>query len=187
MAMRIVKKTWIAILAMATAVVAACTSAKRTSDNNNAGPSPVDNDNLDAKNDDSVHKDSINVRRAELQERLESLRATIRDREMSCVYGSPEVLQSYSAHTRELRHEADSLQKVLLDMLESEKQSLKERLNSIDETINGRSGEKVYGPPEMINNYNSRNSNLQKSRNSIQNEIDKIDREIYNIKNNNRQ
>ncbi len=185
--MRIVKKTWIAILAMATTVVAACTSAKRSPVNNNAGPASVDNDNLDAKNDDSVHKDSIHVRRAELQERLEELRATIKNREMSCVYGSPEVLQSYSAHTRELRHEADSLQNVLLNMLESEKQSLEERLNSIDETIKGRSGAKVYGPPEMINKYNSRNRNLQESRNSIQNEIDKIDREIYNIKNNNRQ
>lgn len=184
--MKIVKKTWIAILAMATAVVAACTSAKRTPDNVNAEANPADKDNLDTKKDDSVHKDSINVRRAELQERLEKLRATIRDREMSCVYGSPEVLQEYSAHTRELRREADSLQNVLLNMLESEKKSLNERLDSIDETIRGRSGAKVYGPPEMINKYNSRNRDLQESRNSIQNEIDKIDVEISNIKKNNR-
>ena len=121
-----------------------------------------------------------------MQERLEKLRATIRDREMSCVYGSPEVLQEYSAHTRELRREADSLQNVLLNMLESEKKSLNERLDSIDETIRGRSGAKVYGPPEMINKYNSRNRDLQESRNSIQNEIDKIDVEISNIKKNNR-
>jgi len=185
--MRIVKKTWIAILAMATAVVAACTSAKRTPDNANAGAAPVDGDNLDANNDDSIHKDSISVRRAELQERLESLRTTIKEREMSCVYGSPEVLQSYSAHTRELRHEADSLQKVLFDMLESEKDSLNGRLESIDATINGRSGAKVYGPPEMINKYNARNRNLQERRDSIQNEIEKIDMEISIIKNNKRQ
>ena len=72
-------------------------------------------------------------------------------------------------------------------MLESEKQSLKERLNSIDETINGRSGSKVYGPPEMIKKYNARNRNLQEKRASIQSEIEKIDIEISNIKNNNRQ
>ena len=184
--MRIVKKTWIAILATVTAVVAACTSAKRTPDNVSAD-TPVDGDNLGANNDDSIHKDSISARRAEMQESLERLRATIRDREMSCVYGSPEVLQSYSAHTRELRHEADSLQNVLLNMLESEKQSLRERLNSIDETINGRSGAKVYGPPEMIKKYNARNRNLQEKRASIQSEIEKIDIEISNIKNNNRQ
>ena len=44
--MKIVKKTWIAILAVLTAVVAACTATKRTSENNNStGAQPSDNDN----------------------------------------------------------------------------------------------------------------------------------------------
>ena len=183
--MKIVKKTWIAILAMATAVVAACTSTKRTSESAEAVP-PADNDELGENENAVMPKDSINARRAELQVRLEKLRAIIKDREMSCVYGSPEVLQEYSAHTRELRQEADSLQNVLLNMLESEKQSLNERLDSIDETIRGRSGAKVYGPPEMIKKYNARNRDLQERRDSIRNEIEKIDVEISNIKNNNR-
>ena len=183
--MKIVKKTWIAILAMATAVVAACTSTKRTSESVEAVP-PADNDELGENENAAMPKDSINARRAELQARLEKLRAIIKDREMSCVYGSPEVLQEYSAHTLELRQEADSLQNVLLNILESEKQSLNERLDSIDETIKGRSGAKVYGPPEMIKKYNARNRDLQERRNSIQNEIEKIDVEISNIKNNNR-
>ena len=183
--MKIVKKTWIAILAMATAVVAACTSTKRTSESAEAVP-PADNDELGENENAAMPKDSINARRAELQARLEKLRAIIKDREMSCVYGSPEVLQEYSAHTRELRQEADSLQNVLLNMLESEKQSLNERLDSIDETIKGRSGAKVYGPPEMIKKYNARNRDLQERRDSIRNEIEKIDVEISNIKNNNR-
>ena len=178
--MKIVKKTWIAILAVLTAVVAACTATKRTSENNNStGAQPSDNDNLVADKEKAVHNDSISVHRAEMQERLEKLRAIIHDREMSCVYGSPEVLKEYSAHTRELRQEADSLQNVLLNMLESEKQSLNERLQSIDETI------KVYGPPEMINKYNARNKDLQEQRDSIQKEMEKIDVEISNIKNNN--
>ncbi|MBO4875106.1 MAG: hypothetical protein J5542_07355 [Bacteroidales bacterium] len=183
--MKIVKKTWIAILAMATAVVAACTSTKRTSESAEAVP-PADNDELGENENAAMPKDSINARRAELQVRLEKLRAIIKDREMSCVYGSPEVLQEYSAHTRELRQEADSLQNVLLNMLESEKQSLNARLDSIDETIKGRSGAKVYGPPEMIKKYNARNRDLQERRDSIRNEIEKIDVEISNIKNNNR-
>ena len=182
--MKIVKKTWIAILAMATAVVAACTSTKRTSESAEAVP-PADNDELGENENAAMPKDSINARRAELQSRLEKLRAIIKDREMSCVYGSPEVLKEYSAHTRELRQEADSLQNVLLNMLESEKQSLNERLQSIDETIKGRSGAKVYGPPEMIKKYNARNKDLQEQRDSIQREMEKIDVEISNIKNNN--
>jgi len=185
--MKIVKKTWIAILALATAIVAACTSAKHVNEDTTGGSASADGDGLNVKNNDKISADSISARRAELQARLEKLRATIRDREMSCVYGSPEVIQSYSADTRAMRHEADSLQKVLLDMLESEKDSLYKRLKSIDETVNGRSGEKVYGPPEMINKYNARNKDLREKHDSLQNEIDKIDREIYNIKNNNRQ
>lgn len=184
--MKIVKKTWIAILVVLTAVVAACTATKRTTENNNStGAQPSDNDNLVADKGNAVHNDSISVHRAEMQERLEKLRAIIQDREMSCVYGSPEVLKEYSAHTRELRQEADSLQNVLLNMLESEKQSLNERLQSIDETIKGRSGAKVYGPPEMIKKYNARNKDLQEQRDSIQREMEKIDVEISNIKNNN--
>ena len=186
--MKIVKKTWIAILAVLTAVVAACTATKRTSENNNSiGVQPSDNDNLVADKENAVHNDSISVHRAEMQERLEKLRAIIHDREMSCVYGSPEVLQEYSAHTRELRHEADSLQNELLQMLQSEKDSLKERLDAIDETVNNRSGAKVYGPPEMINRYNNHNKKLRENRDSLQHEIEKIDNEIESIKNNSKQ
>ena len=184
--MKLFKRTWIYILAAVTAVVAACTSTKRAPETAEAVP-PADNDELGETVNAVVHKDSINARRAEVQARLENLRTVIRDREMSCVYGSPEVLKSYSARTRELRHEADSLQNVLLNMLESEKDSLNERLKSIDETISGRSGAKIYGSPEMINRYNARNKDLQERRDSLQNEIDVIDREIYNIKNSNRQ
>ena len=181
--MRIVKKTWIAILELVTAAVAACTSIKRTPEN--VGEvKPTDSDGLDDKAKASESEDSINARRAELQERFEKLRATIRDREMSCVYGSPEVMQSYSATTRAMRQEADSLQNVLMNMLESEKQSLNERLESIEETLSGRSGAKVYGSPEMINKYNARNKDLQEKRDSILNEINKIDSEINSIRNN---
>ncbi|MBR5982554.1 MAG: hypothetical protein IK025_02375 [Bacteroidales bacterium] len=185
--MKIVKKTWISILALATAIVAACTATKRTSESAETAPQPADNDNLGENDEMYVPKDSINARRAELQARLESLRATIKDRETSCVYGSPEVMREYSARTRAMRHEADSLQNELLKMLESEKSSLKERLDAIDETVNARSGAKVYGPPEMINKYNNRTKNLRESRDSLQNEIDKIDREIYNINNSSKQ
>lgn len=186
--MKILKKTWIGILALATAVVAACTATKRTPETTDtAEPQPTDNDNLSENDELTVPKDSISARRAELQSRLEKLRAVIKDREMSCVYGSPEVLQQYSATTRAMRHEADSLQNELLNMLQSEKNTLKERLDAIDETVNARSGAKVYGPPEMINKYNNRTNSLRESRDSLQNEIDKIDREIYNINNSSKQ
>lgn len=180
--MKIVKKTWIGILALATAIVAACTATKRTTETTeSAEPHPADNDNVGV-NDETVHpKDSISARRAEMQARLESLRATIKEREISCVYGTPEVMREYSARTRAMRHEADSLQNELLNMLQSEKNTLQDRLDSIDETVKSRSGAKVYGPPEMINRYNNRNKELRESRDSLQREIEKIDKEIFNI------
>ena len=184
--MKIVKKTWIAILAMATAVVAACTSTKRTSESAEAVP-PADNDELGENENAGMPKDSINARRAELQVRLEKLRAIIKDREMSCVYGTPEVMKEYSARTRAMRQEADSLQNELLKMLESEKNTLQDRLDSIDETVKNRSGAKVYGPPEMINSYNNNNKKLRENRDSLQHEIEKIDNEILNINNSSKQ
>lgn len=186
--MKFVKKTWIAVLAVATAVVAACTATKRTTETTEAAePQPADNDNVGV-NDETVHpKDSISARRAEMQARLESLRATIKDREMSCVYGTPEVMKEYSARTRAMRQEADSLQNELLKMLQSEKNTLQDRLDSIDETVKNRSGAKVYGPPEMINSYNNNNKKLRENRDSLQHEIEKIDNEILNINNSSKQ
>jgi len=182
--MKIVKKTWIAILAVATAVVAACTTTKRSPENAESDIKHNDNDNLNIDGNSSLTKDSISAKRAELQERLEKLRATIKDREMSCVYGSPEVMKKYNAETRAMRNEADSLQNELLNELALEKSGLQERLDSIDNTIKGRSGAKVYGSPEVIDRYQSRNRELQENRDAIRNEIDRIDSEINNIQNN---
>ena len=58
-------------------------------------------------------------RRAELQQRLDSLQAIIRDREMSCVYGSPEIIQSYGQETNNLHQEADKIQEEI-DKLDEE-------------------------------------------------------------------
>ena len=188
--MKIVKKTWIAILALATAVVAACTAAKHNSEGtgvsksaDNDGLGSVDKENIDEKNNDAVPNDSIKAHLAEMQERLENLRIAIREREMSCVYGSPEVMQSYSANTRKMRYEADSLQKEIMKELETEKSGMVKQLEEIDEIIKGRSGAKVYGPPETMKRYNEKTREFYVKRDSLQNEIGKIDAEIHNVQN----
>ena len=81
------KKTWIGILAIATVIVGACCSGKQSSDDK---PS-----------------------KRELKERIAQLKAIVKDREMSCVYGSPEIIQEYGRETRRLRAELDSLQNEL--------------------------------------------------------------------------
>ena len=55
-------------------------------------------------------------RRAELQQQLDSLNNIIKDREMACVYGSPEVMQSYSEETSRKRQQAAAIQKELEEL-----------------------------------------------------------------------
>ena len=70
---------------------------------------------IDASHDTPacVYGPPISARRLELQERLDSIRKTIRFRESACVYGSPEVMQKYKNETIRLRHEADSIQQLI--------------------------------------------------------------------------
>ena len=52
-------------------------------------------------------------KRVNLVQRLEQLRNAIREREGSCVYGSPEIIQEYGRETQRMRQEAEELQKEL--------------------------------------------------------------------------
>ena len=46
----------------------------------------------------------------EMRERLEVLRNTIKERESSCIYGTPEVMERYGQETRRLIEQADELE-----------------------------------------------------------------------------
>ena len=52
-------------------------------------------------------------KRVNLVQRLEQLQNAIREREGSCVYGSPEIIQEYGRETQRMRQEAEELQKEL--------------------------------------------------------------------------
>ena len=181
--MKIVKKSWIAILALATAIVAACTVTKRMAQSKDEMPPADDTNKPDDDNNLSEVGDSIKTTRAERQKELENLRIMIREREMSCVYGSPEVIREYSAETRTMRHQADSLQNEIMKDLEGQRSSLEERLRIINETIDGRSGAKVYGSPEIINKYKDENKALYERRDSVEKAILMIDAEINSLNN----
>lgn len=51
-----------------------------------------------------------------LRERLEILRNTIMERESSCVYGSPEIIEQYGQETRRLKEEAAELEFQLMEL-----------------------------------------------------------------------
>ena len=81
------KKIWIGTLTVATLIVGACCSHKTSGEQK--------------------------MSKRELKTRIAELKAIVEEREMSCVYGSPEVIESYGRETRQLRHELDSLQNEL--------------------------------------------------------------------------
>ena len=86
---RFFKKTWIGVLAIATLIVGACCTQK------------------------TVEVNGEKLTKQELKARIDELRAIVEEREMSCVYGSPEIIAEYGRETGRLRHELDSLQNEL--------------------------------------------------------------------------
>lgn len=86
---RIINKFWIGIIAVATLIVGACCSHK------------------------TVVINGESMTKQELKARINELKSIIEDREMSCVYGSPEIMAEYSQETGRMRNELKTLQNEL--------------------------------------------------------------------------
>lgn len=71
------------------------------------------------KEPDSLEVSSKAQRRMQLQQRLDSLRNIIEERQNSEIYGPPEIMKEYGKETRRLKAEADSLE-IELKALEEE-------------------------------------------------------------------
>ena len=70
----------------------------------------------DVNLEQSAKQLEMKQKRVTLTERLEQLRNAIREREGSCVYGSPEIIEEYGRETRRLRQEAEEIQKELEEL-----------------------------------------------------------------------
>lgn len=64
----------------------------------------------------SARQLELKQQRYDLTSRLEQLRNAIRERENSCVYGSPEILEAYGRETQRLRQEAAEIEKELEEL-----------------------------------------------------------------------
>lgn len=71
------------------------------------------------KEPDSLEVSSKAQRQMQLQQRLDSLRNIIEERQNSEIYGPPEIMKEYGKETRRLKAEADSLE-IELKALEEE-------------------------------------------------------------------
>ena len=56
------------------------------------------------------------AQRYQLQQRITELRMVLQQRESSCIYGSPEVMEEYGRETQRMRGELEELQKQLKDL-----------------------------------------------------------------------
>ena len=88
---KVVRKVWIGLLSGLALLVGCCTQNKI---NNQENP-----ENQEDKQQKVV----------QLSHQLDSINAIIRERESSCVYGSPEIIQQYGEETRRLRQEAENI------------------------------------------------------------------------------
>lgn len=66
--------------------------------------------------EESAKRLEMQQRRVELTQRLQSLRNIIYERENSCIYGSPEVMEEYSRETWRLKQEASEVENELKEL-----------------------------------------------------------------------
>ena len=65
------------------------------------------------KESEHLEMDSIAQLRQQLQQRLDSIRAIVEERQNSEIYGPPEMMEEYARETKRLQVEADSIAKEL--------------------------------------------------------------------------
>jgi hypothetical protein len=103
------------------------------------------------QNPDKVLSDR-DMRRIAWEQRLESLRNIIVEREGSRVYGSPEIINAYRKETDQLRHEADSIEEELDSLKALERQELEEQIKKLPvRKAEGRAADVLYGSPTPRN------------------------------------
>ncbi|MBR4147936.1 MAG: hypothetical protein IKU00_08660 [Bacteroidales bacterium] len=86
---RTFKKAWIGVLAITALFVGACCSNR------------------------TVEINGQKMTKKELKARVDELKAIVEEREMSCVYGSPEIIEQYGRETSRLRSELNQMQQEL--------------------------------------------------------------------------
>lgn len=137
-----------------------------------------------------------NVRRRELQLRIDSIYSEIFKDTYSCIYGSPEMLEGrdeqYNAfkanqfselETELLKAKADLEAFELTDETyrTQRRQELESRLESLRNTIQERDDARVYGSPEVIQEYRRETQRLRQEADSLQQVIKTLEEQANTI------
>ena len=103
--------------------------------------------------------------RKQLIKERDHIQEILKARESSCVYGSPEILDRYSAQTYRLMNQLDSINAKLgqdVDLAKSARRvELQERIAELRAVIREREGSCVYGSPEVIEEYSRETNRLR--------------------------
>ena len=118
--------------------------------------------------------------RKQLKHDRDSIQEILKMREMSAVYGSPEIIADYSAETARLRYQLDSINQRLgkkdVDLEKSKQRSdLEQRLAELKRNLQRREGACVYGSPEVIQRYGEETNRLRQEIENVEKQLQELD------------
>jgi ubiquinone biosynthesis protein UbiJ len=119
--------------------------------------------------------------RKQLKHDRDSIQEILKMREMSAVYGSPEVIADYAAETARLRYQLDSINKRLgkkdVNVEKSKQRSdLEQRLAELKRNLQRREGACVYGSPEVIQRYGEETNRLRQEIEEVEKQLRELDK-----------
>ena len=123
--------------------------------------------------------------RKQLMKERDKIQEILRDRESSCLYGSPEIMASYRAETYRLQNRLDSINAKLGEEVDLEKSALRlriqerranllEQLVSLRAVIFERENSCIYGSPEIMEEYGRETSRLRSEAAKIEKELNEL-------------
>ena len=133
--------------------------------------------------------------RKQLVKERDSIQEILQMREMSAVYGSPEIIQSYGLETMRLRTQLDSIRFKLGEDVDLEKSAqqlkdkeiavdkfkriyaLRQRLEPLKEMIRERESACVYGSPEILEEYGRETNRMRQEAADLEKQIQEIENE----------
>lgn len=137
--------------------------------------------------------------RKQLTKERDSIQEILSRREMSCVYGSPEIIQEYGLETKRLRAQLDSINYKLGENVDLEKSAqeyenqkkkvdafmekqqrrseLSMRLEQLLNTIRERESSCIYGSPEVMEEYGRETQRLRQEAADLEKELEELDKQ----------
>jgi ubiquinone biosynthesis protein UbiJ len=117
--------------------------------------------------------------RKQLKHDRDSIQEILKMREMSAVYGSPEIIADYGMETARLRYELDSINARLGEDVDVEKSrqryTYKQRLAELKRELSRREGACVYGSPEIIQRYGEETRRLREQVEEVEQQLRELD------------